>query len=145
LDPPVIYTERQRESVFFFFPRWKQRGGKMTAGAVPPAGCRRPGGGGAARELHGGEAHPWPLAARPAAVRGPLATRARTHGGGFAAAAVRRRGPASTDDGRGTGKRKGVRANSKVIAARPVMAHGLLAAHTGVRDGHGTGGCAPQR
>jgi hypothetical protein len=86
LDPPVIYIERQREPVFFF-PRWKQRGGEMTARAVPPAGCRRPGGGGAARELHGGEEHPWPLAARPAAVRGPLATRARRHGGGCAGGA----------------------------------------------------------
>jgi hypothetical protein len=59
----------------------------MTAGAVPPAGCRRPGGGGAARELHGGEEHPWPLAACPAAVRGPLATRARRHGDGCAGGA----------------------------------------------------------
>jgi hypothetical protein len=43
------------------------------------------------------------------------------------------------------GKRKGLRANSMVTAARPVMAHDLLAAHTGVRGGHDTGGRALRR
>jgi hypothetical protein len=52
-------------------------------------------GGGAVRELHGGEAHLWPPAAWPATVCGPLATRARTHGSGFAAAAAQRRGLAT--------------------------------------------------
>jgi hypothetical protein len=66
------------------------------AGAGAPArgktGLRLTGGGGAARELRGGEAHLWPPAAWSATVRGLLATRARTHGSGFTAAAVRRHG-----------------------------------------------------
>jgi hypothetical protein len=37
-------------------------------------------------------------------------------------------------------KYQGTRGNSMVAAARAVMAQGLLATHTGVRDGHGTGG-----
>jgi hypothetical protein len=62
------------------------------ASARGKTGLRLTGGGGAARELRGGEAHLWPPAAWPVTVRGPLATRARTHGSGFAAAAARRRG-----------------------------------------------------
>jgi hypothetical protein len=81
----------------------------VTIGPVLPADCRQPDGSGAARELCGGEAHLWPPTAWPATVHDPLATRARTHGGG-----------------RGTGKPKGAHAHPWLFTAR---AHPRLFMH----------------
>jgi hypothetical protein len=100
---PTCHPKKRRYTVSPLLLPWngaEEGGNGLQRGEK--AGLRLAGGGGAARELHYGEALPGTPAVCAATVRGPLAMRARTHGGGFAAAAARR-APAAVE-GRGSAR-----------------------------------------
>jgi hypothetical protein len=80
---------------------------------------------------HGGS---WPAQVWPLAARAPFGQQNR--GGGAESIPA---GEAVADDEEGAGEGRGVEAHPKAVAARPEVAHGLLAACYPIGGGHGIG------